>query len=122
MHTVLLDLESRAARYGGTLGDILAETPTYLWDSPSELETFWDGRDLSHIFPQSTHPELAMDWNNIVAEDSSVNRSRGAEVMTQEELEVAEFDNQIEALEIDSMFTDDSAEFTDMILEVLTAA
>lgn len=121
MHPVLLDLESRAIRYDGTLGDILAETPTYLWDSPSELEAFWNGRDLSHIFPQSTHPELAMDWNNIVAEDSSINRSRGAEVMTQEELEIAEINNQIEALELDVIYTDDSVEFAEMVLDLIAA-
>ncbi len=121
MNTVLLDLETRAARYDGTLSDILNKTPTYLWDSPSELEAFWDGRDLSHIFPQSTHPELAMNWNNIVAENSSINRARGAEVMTQEELELAEFDNQIEALELDLMYTDDSVEFTEVVLDLIAA-
>jgi hypothetical protein len=121
MNSVLLDLESRAARYGGTLGDILAETPTYLWDSPTELEMFWADRDLSHIMPQSKYPELADLWTNIMPEDSSVNRARGAEVMTQEEIELAELDNQISALEIDSMITDDSAEFAAEVIELVTA-
>ena len=121
MNPVLIDLESRAARYGGTLGDILAETPTYLWDSPTELEVFWEDRDLSHIFPQSTHPELANNWGNIIAEDSSTNRARGAEVMTGEELEIAELDSQVSALEIDSMIIDDSPEFLEEVLELVTA-
>ncbi len=121
MHQILIDLETRAARYGGTVGDILSETPRCLWDSPTELEMFWEDRDLSHIFPQSTHPELADVWTNIVAEDSSINRARGAEVMTQEELELAELDNQVDALEIDSTITDDSAEFAEDLLELITA-
>ena len=75
MNTVLLDLESRAARYGGTLGDILAETPSYLWDSPTE----------------------------------------------QEEIATAEIDNQLAALEIDSMITDDSADFAAEVIELVTA-
>ena len=121
MNTVLLDLEERAARYGGTLGDILAETPSYLWDSPTELEMFWADRDLSHIFAQSTNPELADVWSNIIAEDSSVNRARGADPMTYQEIEVAELDNQISALEIDSVVTDDSAEFAAEVLELIVA-
>lgn len=121
MNTVLLDLESRAARYGGTLGDILAETPTYLWDSPTELEMFWADRDLSHIMPQSQYPELSDVWGNIIPEDSSINRARGAQVMTQEEIATAEIDNQLAALEIDSMVTDDSADFAAEVIELVTA-
>ena len=120
-YQILIDLEERASRYGGTLGDILSETPTCLWDSPTELEVFWEDRDLSHIFPQSTHPQLANNWGNIVPEDSSTNRSRGAEVMTQEELELAELDNQVDALAIDDTIIDDSDEFAETILELITA-
>ena len=121
MNIVLIDLESRAARYGGTLGDILAETPSYLWDSPTELEMFWADRDLSHIMPQSKYPELSDIWTNIIPEDSSTNRSRGAEVMTQEEIATAEIDNQIGALDIDAMVMDDSPEFAAEVIELVMA-
>ncbi len=121
MHSILLDLETRASRYGGTLGDILAETPVCLWDSPTELEMFWEDRDLSHIFPQSTHFELANNWNNIIPEDSSTNRSRGADVMTQEELELTELHNEVDALAIDDTIIDDSDEFAEVVLDLIAA-
>ena len=47
---------------------MLELTPEHLWDSPSELYVFWESKHLSHIYPQSTHPELANDWDNIIAE------------------------------------------------------
>ena len=121
MNEVLLDLETRAARYGGTVGDILAETPTYLWDSPTELEVFWADRDLSHVFPKSVYPESADVWTNIVSEDSTINRARGAETMTIDELQLAEADAQLTALEIDAMVDDDSAEFAAEVLELIAA-
>ena len=44
------DLAQRAANYGGDIADILNLTPVDLWDSHSELQEFWAGRDLSHIY------------------------------------------------------------------------
>ena len=112
-------LSDRAATYGGTLADILELTPVELWDSPTELKAFWDVRDLSHVFPQSTNPELATVWSNIIAEDSSVNRSRGAKVMTDAEQDAALADAQADAELIDLTITDDSEEFLDEVLELI---
>ena len=111
-------LTTRASYYGGTLGDMLARTPVCLWDSPNELLEFWADKDLSHIFPQSTHPELAEVWTNIVAEDSSVNRARGAEVMTDMDVLIAEQDAATDASIIDLQHLDDDAEFAEAILEL----
>ena len=111
-------LTARAANYGGTLGDMLARTPVCLWDSPNELMEFWAGKDLSHIYPQSTHPELAEVWSNIVAEDSSVNRARGAQVMTDSELLMAEEDAYLDASILDMQSLDDDAEFLEAITEL----
>jgi len=111
-------LSTRAAAYGGTLGDMLARTPVCLWDSPNELMEFWASKDLSHIYPQSTHPELAEVWSNIVAEDSSVNRSRGAQVMTQDDLLIAEQDAYLDSSVLDMQFVDDDAEFLEAITEL----
>lgn len=110
-------LTNRAASYGGDLQDILDETPVSLWDSPTELMTFWENRDLSHIFPQSEYPELADVWSNIVPEDPSDNRARGAETMTSEDVVVADYNNQEFADIIDDEITDDSADFLAELLE-----
>ena len=79
-------LTTRASYYGGTLGDMLSRTPVCLWDSPNELLEFWADKDLSHIYPQSTHPHLAEVWANIVPEDAAINRTRGAAVTDMEVL------------------------------------
>ncbi len=110
-------LDTRADFYGGTAADMLQLTPVELWDSPSELMEFWESKDLSHIFPQSTHPELADVWSNIVPEDPGPNRARGAEVMTDGEILTAEIDTQLDADIIDSTYTDDSSEFLSELLE-----
>jgi len=111
-------LTTRASYYGGTLGDMLARTPVCLWDSPNELLEFWADKDLSHIYPQSTHPELAEVWTNIVAEDASVNRGRGAQVMSNLDVHVAGTDAQFDAELLDVLYTDDDAEFAEAILEL----
>lgn len=111
-------LSDRAALYGGDISDILNKTPTSMWDNPDELVEFWEGRDLSHIFPQSTHPHLAEDWGNIIAEDPSVNRGRGADVMTPWEETLAEWDNEIYADIIDMETPGDSAEVLAQVIEL----
>jgi len=121
MHTaesVAEYLSGRAATYGGNLGDILLKTPECLWDNPDELMEFWSNKDLSHIFPQSTHPELAEIWGNIVPEDVAINRARGASVMTNDEVLSAELDAEIDAELIDLECTGDSAEFLYELLEL----
>tara|TARA_B100000809_G_scaffold248991_1_gene279685 strand:- start:285 stop:1220 length:936 start_codon:yes stop_codon:yes gene_type:complete len=49
-------------------------------------------KDISHVMPSSLFPELKSDINNIVLEDSSINRIRGAEIMTQEEIRLSNED------------------------------
>lgn len=114
-------LSDRAATYGGELSDILNRTPTSMWDNPDELVEFWEGRDLSHIFPQSTHPWLIEDWGNIIAEDPSVNAARGAEVMTPAEQLLAEMDNEVFATTIDVLIAGDDAEVLAEVIELAGA-
>jgi hypothetical protein len=111
-------LTERAAKYGGTLGDMLSKTPVCLWDNPDELMEFWSEKDLSHIFPQSTHPHLAEVWSNIVAEDASINRARGAAVMTEEEVSSAWLDSQSDAEVIDIFTLGDDEAVTEVLLEL----
>lgn len=112
-------LSQRAAIYNGSFNDILQHTPTILWDSPDELITFWEGRDISHIFPKSIYPEIAYDWTNVMPEDPDINRARGAEIMTEAEIIQAEADNEAYAEAIDVLFDNDSAE---VLADVLVAA
>ena len=112
-------LSGRAASYGGDLQDILDETPVSLWDSPTELMTFWENRDLSHVFPQSDFPELADEWANIIAEDPSDNRARGDDIMSSEDMVVAEYNNEEFADLIDDEIVDDSTEFLEELLELV---
>lgn len=112
-------LSERAAPYGGDLQDILDLTPKHLWDSPSELMAYWEGRDLSHIFPQSQYPHLSNDWSNIIAEDPSINRGRGDEIMSPMDELQAHADNEAFANELEQQFTDDSPELLAELLEML---
>jgi len=118
MHTIdtVTDyLADRAALYGGDVSDMISATPVRLWDSPNELMAFWEDKDLSHIWPQSQFPEMADDWGNIIPEDPTLNRARGAEVMDDIEVEIALLDNEIDADIIDMQFNDDSDAFGDAI-------
>lgn len=121
VETTVAWLDERAARYGGTAADILDKTPTYLWDNPDELRAFWDTHDLSHVFPQSIYPEMANDWNNIVAESSDVNRARGAVTMTPNEIIDAEINSELIALDIDGRHIGDDPEFMGELIDVVFA-
>lgn len=114
-------LDDRASRYGGSVADILDKTPSYLWDSPTELTMYWDEHDLSHVFPQSVFPDMSDNWTNIVAENSSVNRARGAQIMTHDEIIDAHIDAEMRALDIDVMVMDDSPEFANDLIELAFA-
>ena len=118
VESVYAMLDERAARYGGSVADMLDITPTSLWDSPTELTTFWDQRDLSHVFPQSDYPWLSDDWGNIMPESPDVNRARGAAVMSDGEIFTAELDNELLAMDIDATTVDDSSEFLGELLEM----
>ena len=114
-------LDERAARYGGTAADILDKTPTYLWDNPDELRAFWDVHDLSHVFPQSMYPEMADDWTNIVPENASVNRARGAQIMTPDEIMDADINAELVAIDIDGTHFGDDPEFASELIDVVFA-
>lgn len=114
-------LDDRASRYGGTVAQMLDITPPSLWDSPTELTAFWDQRDLSHVFPQSTHAWLANDWDNIIPESPDINRARGADVMTDVELLDAHLDNELLAMDIESMSFDDSGDFASDLIDMAFA-
>ena len=119
--TVYSMLDDRASRYGGTVAQMLDITPPSLWDSPTELTAFWDQRDLSHVFPQSTHAWLANDWDNIIPESADLNRARGAEIMTNDELLSAQLDNELLAIDIDMSSFDDSGEFASELIDLAFA-
>lgn len=114
-------LDERASQYGGTAADILDKTPTYLWDNPDELRAFWDVHDLSHVFPQSTHPWLSDDWRNIVPENPSTNRARGADVMTHDEMVDADVQSEMVALDIEHSLGGDNSEFASELIDVVFA-
>lgn len=95
-------LYDRAARHDMTVTELLSATPDSVSDCYIESAEFWEHYDISHKYPQSTHPELASDPSNIVPEDPSLNRARGAEVMTSEEIAAAEAAAEVTAARIDS--------------------
>jgi hypothetical protein len=57
--------------------------------SSDELIQLLEQKHISHIVPQSKDPSQAGDINNTYLEDYSVNRSRGAQESTEEEIEIA---------------------------------
>lgn len=112
-------LTARAAPYGGTFTDMMNKTPVCLWDNPDDILTFWEGKDLSHIYPQSTYPELADVWDNIVPEDAAVNRARGASIMTDLELSTAIVDAEVDASIIDLATPNDDPEFAQDLIDLM---
>ena len=112
-------LNNRAAQYGGTAADILDKTPSCLWDNPDEIRAFWEANDLSHIFPQSKYQELSDDWENIVPEESEVNKARGAETMTHQEIVDAEASVQATAEIIDNSHFGDDSEFAEQLIDIV---
>lgn len=121
VESVYAMLDDRASRYGGTVAQMLDITPPSLWDSPTELTSFWDQRDLSHVFPQSTHAWLANDWDNIIPESPDINRARGADVMSDVDIVNAQLDNELLALDIETMSLDDSGDFASDLIDMAFA-
>ena len=114
-------LDMRASKYGGTAADILDKTPSFLWDNPDEIRAYWDVHDLSHVFPRSMYPDMTDDWTNIVPENASDNRARGAAVMTHDEIVDAELDTTLTALDIDSTMGGDDPAFAAELVDVVFA-
>ena len=107
-------LYERAIRHDMTVGELLSRTPGSVSDCYIESAEFWKDLDISHVHAQSTHPELANVSTNVVPEDPSLNRSRGAQSMT--DVEVADAWEQAEARAevIDATYTHDGTGGNDM--------
>jgi hypothetical protein len=116
---VLNQLESRAYNHGMDVADLVEKIPLNVVDSPSEVNEWLSQKDVSHIYPQSTHPWMASDPSNVMWEDSLPNQIRGAEVMTEAEVLTAELDNTFDADIIDSTFVDDNNEEWLEVLEMI---
>ena len=108
-------LYDRAIVHGLTVDELLSVTPDSVADCYVESAQFWEAKDISHIYPQSTHPELASDITNVMPEDSSDNRARGAQVMTEAEIRAAHADNQADADLIDEDLLDIFDMFPDIV-------
>jgi hypothetical protein len=100
-------LETRAYNEGISVDDLLDMTPTSVSDHPVESAMFWQQRDYSHKLPTSLYPDMADDPDNAMPEDPSVNRARGADIMTSEEEYLATLDNELLATEIDISYSGD---------------
>lgn len=94
-------LESRAHRHGMTVSDLMDITPSSVSDCPREAAAFWEGKHVSHIYAQSTHPEIAQDVWNMMPEDPDPNQARGSDTMTSSEINDAHIDNWFDAMLID---------------------
>jgi hypothetical protein len=104
---VISTLQDRAANHDIEVRDILEMIPPQVLDSREETMALLEEKHLSHIYPKSTFPGLANDPSNIVLEDGDVNMKRGAEVMTDAEIQTAEVDLQADATRIDTTYTSD---------------
>lgn len=91
----------RGQDYDLSFDDMMNMIPRVLHDDLTECAEFLEMRDISHILPQSTHPELTNDPLNMILEDPSVNRSRGADPMSEIEEMTAMLDNEVLAAQID---------------------
>jgi hypothetical protein len=91
-------LDGRGAPYGITAEDLIAKAPSIIQNDPRAILSFWQQKDISHIFPTSTHPELAGEVNNWIPEDPGPNHARHDQVMSWAEQCHAQLDNVIDAL------------------------
>ena len=87
-------LDMRGAKYGIDGMEILEQIPESVRDPETAYE-YMQMKDISHKVPLSHGGEPAGD--NWILEDSSVNRSRGAETMTGQEERVAQTDAKADA-------------------------
>lgn len=87
-------LANRGAPYGISAEELLAQIPESA-RAPKTAYEFMQLKDISHIEPLSKGGNPAGD--NWLLEDSSVNRSRGAETMTEAEIVTANHDSIVDA-------------------------
>ena len=95
-------LEQRGSRYGIPLKDMLTKTPSSILDDPEELLEFWKNKDISHIYPLETHPELANEPNNCFSEDIGENRAsnQAGDIAIKSEIFDAYIDNEMDVIAI----------------------
>lgn len=91
-------LSDRGARYGISADELFAAIPDSVKATPEAALEWVKLKDISHIEPLSHGGESAGD--NWFFEDSSVNRSRGAETATESEQQAAAEDGERDAQEV----------------------
>jgi hypothetical protein len=89
-------LEQRGRIYGIGLKDMLEKTPDSICSDPEKIIEFWKHKDISHVLPTSTHPELESDPGNWFPEDASENRSAHAETRDLQAIIEADIDNHLD--------------------------
>ncbi len=99
--TVLDYLEERGERYGISLKDLLSMTPQHLLDDPVELLSFWEHKDLRHIFPVNSHPGLTEHPSTLIPEDSDSNPAGRNAVISNEEGMNILLDNSDDAFDLE---------------------
>lgn len=87
-------LDNRGSKYGISAGELYEAIPDNV-RNPSDAHEYMQMKDISHKTPLSHGGKAAGD--NWILEDSSVNRSRGAEQMTESERKAAQVDAQHDA-------------------------
>jgi len=87
-------LAERGEKYGIAPEELYEAIPADAKD-PEVAYAYMQEKDISHKVPLSQGGEPAGD--NWILEDSDVNRKRGAEVMTAEEIDAAEVDGNADA-------------------------
>ena len=87
-------LDNRGSKYGISAGELYEAIPDNV-RNPSDAHEYMQMKDISHKTPLSQGGNPAGD--NWILEDSSVNRSRGAEQMTESERKAAQVDAQHDA-------------------------
>jgi len=90
-------LDGRGAAYGIPADDLIAKTPLFIQHDPSAVMSFWQQKDISHILPTSSHPELAADFSNWIPEDPAPNHARQDQVMSCYDQAHAQLDNVLDA-------------------------
>jgi hypothetical protein len=91
-------LSERGSAYGLSATELINRTPDSIHSDPDALLAFWQAKDISHILPTSTHPQLAGDPSNVFPEDPGPNRARQDAIASPLDQLTAWADNQLDAI------------------------
>ena len=69
--------------------------------SDLDILEFMEHKDISHIYPRSDYPQLASEPTNVFLEDSAINRYRGANFVSEEEIQIAYQDQIQDTIDLD---------------------